>query len=288
MDHQGQFRRAALALNLPDDEVSRFLDLLRLSIALGGVSASDGARVGQFGGLPRLPVTADGQSDGFSHLPFVFSLDCAALPRVDGFDLPVGGTLLFFLDHEEDHLATGTGDKQYARVVHVPAGTDTAVAEPSSPELVGEQYGVGATVVTTLPDCLEMDEDDMTSLQQQMARDLRRDMPHLDELSALADELWPPYRSLASAFLGGYVDDDVLVDIAERNLRDRVAGGETVPEAEWWSHVDEEQRRLTHEWTSLATFPLDDDYYYGSFSIRQDDLAAGRLDKAFSLTWFSE
>jgi hypothetical protein len=289
MDHRGQFRSAALALNLPADEVERFIELLRFSIALGGSSASDGARVGQFGGLPRLPVRADGQPDGFSHLPFVFSLDCAALPRVEGFALPVDGSLLFFLDHDGDHLATGTGNKQYARVVHLPAGTETAVAEPAHPELVSEQYDVGATLVATLPDCLEMDDDDMSSFQQRMARDLRSGLPHLEDLSALADELWPPYRRLASAFLGGYVDDDVLVDIAERNLRERVDGGKAaVPRAEWWPLVHEEQRRLTNEWTSLATFPLAEDYYYGNFSIRHDDLAAGRFDKMVSLTWFSE
>ncbi|MGP4029261.1 hypothetical protein [Actinomadura sp. 3N407] len=39
---------------------------------------------------------------------------------------------------------------------------------------------------------------------------------------------------------------------------------------------------------SLARFPVADEFYYGSFVIRHDDLAAGRLDKAFSVTEFTE
>ncbi|WP_275001850.1 DUF1963 domain-containing protein [Promicromonospora iranensis] len=292
MSHREQFRRAALASNLPDDEVSRFLGHLRLSIRLGGLAGSDGgAPVGRFGGSPRLPVEGDRQSDGFSHLPFIFSLDCAALPRVDGFDLPVDGSLLFFLDHEQDHEAPRTRSRQYARVVHIPAGTETAVAAPSNPELVGEQYDVSATLVASLPDGLTTDEEDMTLFQQQLARELRSDMPHLDELCALADELWPSSEGLPSGYLGGYPDDEVIRAIAERiiNGREREKIRErTLQRADWRSLVREEQRRVTNEWTSLATFLLDADLYFGRFSIRHDDLAAGRLDKALSLTRFTE
>jgi hypothetical protein len=61
-----------------------------------------------------------------------------------------------------------------------------------------------------------------------------------------------------------------------------------IPMAKWYSHVEEEKHRLTSEWMSLARFPAADEFYYGSFVIRHDDLAAGRLDKAFSVTEFSE
>lgn len=236
-------------------------------------------------------MDGDGQSDGFSHLPFIFSLDCAALPRVDGFALPADGSLLFFLDHEADHLATDTGSQQHARVVHVPAGIDTAVAEPTYPEPVGEQYDISATLVAALPDCLATDEEDMTLSQQQLARGLRSDMPHLDELCTLADELWPPFEGLSSACLGGYPGNEVIRAIAERivNEREREKAREiALQRAEWRTLVSEEEHRVTNEWTSLATFLLDADFYYGSLSIRYDDLAAGRLDKAFSLTRFSE
>ena len=39
---------------------------------------------------------------------------------------------------------------------------------------------------------------------------------------------------------------------------------------------------------SLARFPVADEYYYGSFTIRHDDLAAARVDKALPVTKFSE
>lgn len=289
MDHQGQFLRAALALNIPDDEISRFIEHLRLSIRLGG--GSQGAPVGQFGGLPRLPVDEDWPSHKGGQLPFLFSIDCAALPRVDGFGMPADGSLLFFLDHEKDHLASAAGDRGYARVVYVPPGTDTAVAEPSDSGFVDKPYDVSATLCPEVPDWFTEhdDEDDLSPFQQELIRDLERDMPHLDQLCALADDLWPPDEALASAYIGGYVDDEVMTSIAEQTLAGREKAGELViPMAKWYSHVEKEKHRLTSEWMSLAHFPTADEVYYGSFVIRHDDLAAGRLDKAYSVTEFTE
>ncbi|SCE98055.1 DUF1963 domain-containing protein [Micromonospora saelicesensis] len=296
MDHQGQLRRAALALGIPDDEINRFTDHLRLSVRLGG--GSGGAPVGQCGGLPRLPVGADWPTAGASPLPFIFSVDCAALPRVEGFGLPVDGSLLFFLAHEEDHLAGGTGDRRYARVVYVPGDTDTEVAEePSIPNFVGEQYDLHARLGVELPPWIakkdddedDEDEDDLSPFRQQLARDLERDLPHLDELRALADDLWPPDEGLASADIGGYADDEVIRSIAEQTLAGREKAGEiVVPVTQWYTHLEKEEHRLTNEWVSLARFSLADEFYYGSFVIRHDDLAAGRLDEALSVTEFSE
>ncbi|WP_327041089.1 YwqG family protein [Micromonospora ureilytica] len=294
MDHQGQFGRAALGLGIPDDEISRFTEHLRLSIRLSG--GAGGAPVGQFGGLPRLPVGMDWPTAEARALPFIFSVDCAALPRVDGFGLPADGSLLFFLNHEEDHLAAGNGERGYARVVYVPADVDTQVAEkPANSEHVGEQYDVCATLGAGLPpwivtdDDEDEDEDDLSPFQQQLARDLQRDLPHLDELCALAYDLWPPDDGLASADIGGYADDEVIRSIAEQTLAGREKAGEIViPVAQWYSQLEREQHRLTSEWVSLARFSLTDEYYYGTFVIRHDDLAAGRLEKALSVTEFSE
>ncbi|MGW5558114.1 DUF1963 domain-containing protein [Micromonospora sp. NPDC003944] len=291
MDHQGQFGRAALEVGIPDDEISRFTAHLRLSIRLSG--GSGGVPVGQFGGLPRLPVGTDWPSAGAGPLPFVFSVDCAALPRVDGSDLPPSGSLLFFLDHEEDHLAAETGDREYARVVYVPADVDTEVAEePTNPGCVGKRYDLHATLGAELPPWFapnDEDEDDLSPFQQQVARDLERDLPHLDELCALANDLWPPDEGLASADIGGYADDELVRSIAEQVLAGREKAGEiVVPVAQWYSRVEQEQQRLTGEWMSLARFPLADGFYYGSFLIRRDDLAARRLDLALSVTEFSE
>ncbi|GAA4580032.1 DUF1963 domain-containing protein [Planotetraspora phitsanulokensis] len=291
MDHQGQFRRAALELGIPDDEISRFSQHLRLTIRLGG--GSGGFPVGQFGGLPRLPVGMNWPSAGNCPLPFVFSVDCGALPRVDGFDLPADGTLLFFLAHEKDHL-DDTG--RYARVVYVQDGTDTVVAECPDSGIVGEQYDVSATLRAELPPWFGTDEDedededwdDLSPFQQQLARDLERDVPHLDELRALAHDLWP---GGGRAHIGGYVNDEVINDIAEQTLAGREQAGEIViPMAKWYSHVEKEKHRLTSEWMSLAVFTVDfaSAYYTAHFVIRHDDLAAARVDKALCLTTFSD
>ncbi|GIG91418.1 DUF1963 domain-containing protein [Plantactinospora endophytica] len=291
MDHQGRLRRTALAKGLPDDEISRFVTHLRLSIRLSG--GSGGVPVGQFGGLPRLPVDEDWPSDQVGQLPFVFSVDCAALPRIDGSGLPADGSLLFFLDHENDHLASASAEQRYAQVVYVPAGADTVVAEPTNPEFVGKQYDVSATLLAELPDWFttqdDEDEDDLSPFQQRLARNLERDLPHLDELRALAYDLWPPDEALASAYLGGYVDDEVITSVAEQTLAGREKAGEIViPVAKWYSHVEEEKHRLASEWMSLARFSVADEFYHGSFVIHHGDLAAGRLDRAFSVTEFSE
>nr|WP_221381940.1 DUF1963 domain-containing protein [Actinoplanes polyasparticus] len=291
MDHQGQFRRAALESGIPDDEVTAFTEYLRLSIRLSG--GSGGAPAGQFGGLPRLPVGMDWPSAGAGPLPFVFSVACASLPRVDGFGLPADGSLLFFLDHERDHLAAAAGEHDYARVVYVPAGADTEVAEAPADYAPGEQYDVGATLVAQLPPWFETDEDededDLSPFQQQLLIDLERDLPRLDELSALADALWPPGEGLAGAFIGGYVDDEVMTSIAEQTLAGREKAGEiVVPVAKWSSHVEKEKHQLTSEWVSLADFSVADELYSGSFVTRHDDLTARRLDKALSVTRFSE
>ena len=296
MDHQGQFRRAALALGIPDDEISRFTEHLRLSIRLSG--GSGGAPVGQFGGLPRLPVGMDWPTAGASPLPFIFSVDCAALPRVDGFGLPADGSLLFFLDHE------GTGRWQRGaevRASRVRAGRHRYRGGGRTHRFdafVGEQYDVGATLRAELPrwigadedDDEDEDEDDLSPFQQQLARDLERDLPHLDELCALANDLWPPDEGLASAYIGGYADEEVIRSIAEQTLAGREKAGEIViPVAKWYSQVEQETapadervgvaRPLSCRPTSLL---------HGSFVIRHDDLAAGRLDTALSVTEFSE
>ena len=291
MDHQGQFRRAALEAGIPDDEITAFTGHLRLSIRLSG--GSGGAPVGQFGGLPRLPVGMDWPSAGAGPLPFVFSVACASLPRVDGSGLPADGSLLFFLDHEQDHLAAAAGEQDYAQVVYVPAGTETELAKAPANYAAGEQYDVGATLVARLPPWFETDEDededDLSPFQQQLLGDLELDLPRLDDLCALADALWPPDGGLASAFIGGYVDDDVITSIAEQTLAGREKAGEIViPVAKWSSHVEKEKHRLTSEWVSLADFSVADEFYSGSFVIRHDDLAARRLDKALSVTTFSE
>jgi hypothetical protein len=280
MDLQGRFRRVAIESGVPDDEISRFIGHLRLSIRLSG--RSGGVPVGRVGGVPQLPAGVDWPSSASGPLPFVFSVDCAALPEIDGSGLPTSGSLLFFLAHEQDHLAGAAGDRSHARVVHVPDG-----------QVLDPEYELEASLVAELPSWFEAgedeDEDDLSPFQEQLAGDLERDLPHREELCALADDLWPPDSGLASAYLGGYVDDEVMTAIAEQTLAGRERAGEiVVPVARWYSHVEKEAHRLTGEWMSLARFSLPDELYSGSFVIRRDDLAAGRLDEALSVTGFSE
>ncbi|MEV6109176.1 DUF1963 domain-containing protein [Streptomyces sp. NPDC051940] len=294
MDHQGEFRRAALELGIADDEISRFNGHLRLSI---GLSAGGGGRVvGQLGGLPRLPVGMTWPSAGDIPLPLLLCVDCGALPRIDGFDLPGDGTLLFFVDQERDH-ADSSG--RYARVVYVPEGTDTAVAEAPGSEVVREPVDIGAELAAELPLWLqERDEDedwhefwedlewdDMSPFQQQLLRYMEHDLPHLDELRALAHDLWP---SGGAIVIGGYADDEVIGHIAEQTLAGREKAGEipAIPTARWPSRLEEERHRLTSEWIALAREARTYEEYRTSFVIRHDDLAAARVDKALSVTGF--
>ena len=118
-----------------------------------------------------------------------------------------------------------------------------------------------------------------------MAQYMERDLPHLDELRALAYDLWP---SGAGVVIGGYADDDVINSIAEQTLAGREKAGEipAIPVAKWSSHLEEEMHRLTSEWISLARELPEYEVYCTSFVIRQDDLAAARLDKALAVTTF--
>ncbi|WP_411075941.1 DUF1963 domain-containing protein [Streptomyces sp. cmx-4-7] len=294
MDHQGEFRRAALEAGIPDDEIGRFSRHLRLSIGLFG--GSGGSPVGRFGGSPRLPVGMEWPSAGDAPLPFLLSVDCGALPRVDGFDLPADGTLLFFVRQEMDHEDSSG---KYARIVYVPDGTETVVAEAPASASVREQIDLCAELKAELPLWLqEGDEDedwheywedleweDMSSFQQQLFRYMEHDLPHLDELRALAYDLWPSGAGIA---IGGYADDEVIGSIAEQTLAGREKAGEipAIPIAQWYSRLEEEKHRLTSEWISLAGEARVYEEYRTSFVIRHDDLAAARVDKALAVTHF--
>jgi hypothetical protein len=292
MDHQGEFRQGALELGIPDDEISRFNQHLRLSIALS--PRGDGLPVGQIGGLPQLPVGMKWPSAGDRPLPFLFSVDCGALARVDGFDLPANGALLFFVDQEMDHMDSSG---RYARVVYVPDGTESAVMEAPSSLDVRERLDVSARLSAELPLWLQegdededwheywedLEWDDMSHFQQQLVRYMERDLPHLDELRALAYDLWP---SSGGVVIGGYADDEVIDSIAAQTLAGREMAGEipAIPIAKWYSRLEEEKHRLTSEWISLASEARVYNEYYTSFVIRRDDLAAARVEKALAVT----
>ncbi|WP_200426137.1 DUF1963 domain-containing protein [Streptomyces sp. NE5-10] len=284
MDHQGEFRRAALESGVPDDEISRFSQHLRLAIGLSG--GGDGSPVGHIGGLPRLPLGMEWPSTGDIPLPLLLSVDCGALPRVEGFDLPADGTLLFFVHQEMDFGTSRADPGQYARVVYVPDGTETAVVEPPGSAYVGKRIDVCAELRADLPLWLEegdededwhefwedLEWDDMSPFQQQLARYIERELPHLTELRSLAHGLW---SSGAHLVIGGYADDETTVGSIM---------AKTLAEGEWLSYLDEDALRLASEWIPLANESRVYAEYYTKFMIRHDDLAAARWDTALTVT----
>lgn len=256
-------------------------------MAIGLSGGRDGSPVGYIGGLPRLPVSMKWPSAGDVPLPLLLSVDCGALPRVDGFDLPVDGTLLFFVHQERDFRELRADPGQYARVVHIPAGTETVVAEPPSSVCVDERIDVCAELRADLPLWLEegededwhefwedLDWDDMSPFQQQLALYMERELPHLDELRSLAHGLW---ASGAYLVIGGYADDEATVgSVTAKTL----ANGEVLP------YLDEDALRLASEWIPLANQGRIYEEYFTKFMIRHDDLAAARWDAALSVTYF--
>ncbi|GGP44875.1 DUF1963 domain-containing protein [Saccharothrix coeruleofusca] len=300
MDRYQQFRHAAIDRGFPDDEVDKFADQLRFAVWAG--ACGDGEEVvGQKGGLPRLPVGVEWpSSEAGSPLPFIASVDCAALPRAEGLPLPEDGSLLFFLHHESDYEEP-LGESGYARVLYVPAGAETVVAAPppdhdstrffneNIPFLLPE-YRLTAWVEAVLPDWIGDEEE--AELASDLVKELLADLKHLDELCELVDELWPP-REGATFYLGGYCgeiggQDPPRAIMADANFRNRHGAGPDFSNPEQVRLYDEEEYRFTREWVPLAEFRTNSDYYYGCFMISLDDLAARRFDRMRSFTMFTE
>jgi hypothetical protein len=309
MNHRERFHRAAVEQGIPEDEVTTFAGFLRFAIEAG--SDLDGVPVGQMGGLPRLPEGMPWPTgEGWMPLPFIASFDCAALPRVDDVPLPADGSLLFFLHHDRAYDEREEFDKEdemeYARVVYVPAGTPMVTAQaPDLPEevfynttlsFIGDECQLAAAVTAELPSWLR--DDDMGTPSASISDDhLGLRLPHKAQLRDLAGKLWP---EKGGAFqIGGYTGGigalatDHLyqtpeVEMAERNLDARKQAGELVIErSEWGGYLERETLQVMREWVTLAQF-APEDVYRARFLIRRNDLAAGRFEKALSLTAFTE
>lgn len=214
-------------------------------------------------------------------MPLLLSVDCGALPRIDGFDLPTAGTLLFFVDQEMDFE-----EGQYARVVYVPEGTETVLVEPPDPECVSERIDVSAELRAELPPWLEerdedwdefwedLEWDDMSAFQQGLVRYMEHELPHLEELRSLAYDLW---SSDAYLVIGGYADDEVTFGSLM---------AKTLGQGQWFAYMEEDEFRLTSEWMPLAREGKTYEEHYTKFMIRHEDLAAARWDKAVTVTHF--
>ncbi|MDW3848505.1 YwqG family protein [Micromonospora sp. BRA006-A] len=293
MDERDQFRRAAIEQGVPEDEVARFAELIRFPIHAW--QREEGVHVGRRGGRPRLPVGMPWPtcSEGFP-LPFLLRLDCAALPRVPGLALPADGTLLFFLDQESALDACGIEPEQeFARVVYVPAGAETADGEyvvPADTEMepfLAPEHEMYAGLQAELPDWLDRSEEWLCDTQIQ----LLRDMPHRKEMSALVEQLWPErnWHLPDDVFVGGYTLS--AQDPPEAIMMDpeRVQQLWSLPRAERMEARYEEQQRVMREWVPLAQFGVpDEEYVNARFLIRHDDLAARRFDRVLSFCEFTE
>jgi hypothetical protein len=143
MTHLEQLRSAAIERGIPAEAADRIGRFLRVAswvcnanrYGIGSVERHGGV-VGQNSGLPSLPAGtewpyADISGLGRLPLPFIASIDCAKLPRVDGLELPADGSLLFFLAHE--HALDAHDEHEFARVVHIPAGTATVRVDQPPP-----------------------------------------------------------------------------------------------------------------------------------------------------------
>ncbi|GAA3953842.1 hypothetical protein Aau02nite_75190 [Amorphoplanes auranticolor] len=320
VDYYESFHRAAIEEGFPEDETAKFAELLRFAIWANerhngeivahprGLPPGQSADllVGRGGGLPHLPAGMPWPTDSEDYpLPFVASFDCAALPGVDSLPLPPDGSLLVFL-HHEDAYDTFDHDKeqQYARIVYVPVGTDTVVQAPenhlpylfvSGRDFIGPEQDLFAVVHADLPEWLDSEEEDLSSFQKRLARDL----PHRRELCALVDRLWPAGNSATFQFGGyswntggisrGHLYDDPELTIAEENFRARPKAGDPVADREQENVlVEEELQRVRQEWIPLVQFDPGDEVYFGRFLIRVDDLTARRFDRATSWTAFTE
>ncbi|WP_439657374.1 DUF1963 domain-containing protein [Lentzea sp. HUAS TT2] len=294
MDRHEQFLSAATDRGIPADEAGKFADQLRFAIWAGPAGAGDDV-AGQFGGLPRLPVGEEWPGEEYP-LPFIGSVDLAALPQAEGLGLPADGSLLFFLHHEEDMEEHPT--TEYSRALYVPAGTETEVASPPSghdtrtffmepiPFLLPE-HRLTAWVRPVLPDWLE--ERDVKS-EADTVKQLFDELKHIDELCGLVGELWPDDDRFCTLRLGGYGraiggQDDPWTQMAFDNVRSRH------PEMsmdERYRLMREEEYRLVRELVPLAQFPTASEFYYGCFLISTDDLAAKRFGQMRSFTMFTE
>jgi hypothetical protein len=300
MDRYEQFRRAAIDKGIPSDEVDKFAGQLRFAI-WAHACGPDEEVVGQGGGIPLLPVGMEWPSrEGWTPLPFIASFDCAALPRVEGLPLPTDGSLLFFLHHEDDHVE---GGEELARVLYVPAGTDTAAAalpyDPDSefylegiPFLIPE-YRLSAQVEVVLPQWIDERDEWPIDVESEAVQQLFAELKHIDELCDVVDDLWPTQDGDSIFRIGGHYraiggDEGPWYRMASANFRNRPGVEPRLPRPEEERLIRAEEYRLTQDWVTLAQFYTESEVYYGCFLISADDLAAKRFDKMRSFTRFTE
>ena len=273
------FREAAVDLEIPAEEVDRWIGMVRPSAVLsegkGDVVAA------RFGGPARLPVGAP-----HPPYPYVAAVDLAALPQ-GSTDLPLpsdGHLLLFAWPRDEGDGAS------HGEVVYVPAGTPVAEWDkhdwdpeetPEDREIV-DAFPEGDLRVRTEPSLpyhflVELPDGDLAPLPG---------FPHSEELA----EEWESacrYLDLRGPLhIGGYADEEAIdldpletiVHCARAQAEQR--GGEPVSEN-------------VEDWALLASWSPDlhlRDVAAGSsvhWAIQRKDLAAGRFERTFTTVYWN-
>ncbi|MFC8571108.1 DUF1963 domain-containing protein [Streptomyces sp. NPDC057245] len=246
------FRPRAAARGIPPHEVEAFIARIRPAVHL---AVEDGPLcVGRMGGAPMLPHDAPDPS-----LPFIFSIDCAALPAgATDLPMPPDGHLLFFA---AVGVGGATGD---AATCYVPAGTPTGPRSSPEPSTMNTPYperplrvaGSGFSTSDGIDITEEAEEEE----------DVDDDEDPLVIAGVLGDEwgtLTEPESWVAMPIqLGGWHESD-LPGILEKK-----EGDDWVDLASWVCREDEALESVA-EFTTFI------------WAIRRQDLAARRFDRVY-------
>ena len=289
MNYQDLLRDNAAELGVPEDEFARFADrLLRFQIRAGREQVGD--RVGRFGGLPELPVGMpwpaykEPLASAGEPLPFMFSLDCAALPRVPDLPLPADGSLLFFVDPEsakECGTMSIEREQACAEVVYVPAGTPTEeAAQPAvEPEeaakfLIPEQ----ALYATVQADVYR----DPTDIFTDFEKDLISDLPHFAELCALIKRtLTNRAGGPATVLIGGFT-------LSAQDSPEYLMA-EEADDFDEFDDSEEAEFAMVRKYLPLAQFQSPfEEFHEARFLIPREALAAKRFEETLSFCEFTE
>ncbi|MEU6083954.1 YwqG family protein [Streptomyces sp. NPDC047108] len=236
--------------HLPATMAERWLELLRPGIVLS-LAGPDEEPAAWIGGTPRLPPGTDWPEwKPYGPLTFLASLDCGALP-VASLDVPLprNGTLLFFFhDYGTDRADAPPPDPgdattwPQARVLHLPHGTEAAERAAPGEVVTAPAVPLSARLVPTSPV-----SDHWSVLETFGARHIPWDFE-----DSIGED--------ATLWTGNHI------------------GGHT-PSIQ--GSVEAEMPGDPRDWTLLASFhdPSRGQLLY--FMIRHQDLAEGRLGRAW-------
>ncbi|CAL9407453.1 DUF1963 domain-containing protein [Streptomyces sp. enrichment culture] len=251
------FRPRAAACGIPPHEVEAFIARIRPAAHL---EVGDGPLcVGRVGGVPMLPHDAPDPS-----LPFIFSIDCAALPAgATDLPMPPDGHLLFF-------AAVGVGGEMGdASTCYVPAGTPTGPRPSPEPSTMDTPYPERPLRVAeygfSTSDGIDITEEAEEEAEEE--EDVVDDAEDPLVVAGVLGDEWgrvtePESRVYTPIQLGGWHDSDLPW------MLENEEGDDWVDLASWICLEEE------------ALEPVEDSATF-IWAIRRQDLAALRFDRVF-------